>query len=96
MKPYVTPCDTAVVAVRGSMASVAAGCIASLTDFFLLRDSEISFERVCMDTPYRKRLAFLGEAVLKPYVVKFLVARQGLQWIDLCPPRKQCILVCSV
>lgn len=66
------------------MASVAAGCIASLTDFFLLRDSEFSFERVCTDTPYRKRLAFLGDAVLKPYVVKFLVARQGLQWIDLC------------
>lgn len=37
-----------------------------------------------MDTVYRKRLAFLGDAVLKSDVVKYLVARQGLQWPDLC------------
>lgn len=56
----------------------------SIKDFFALSYKGFAFYRVVNNAQHRKRLAFLGDSVLKTQVIKVLFAKEGLCCHDLC------------
>ena len=52
--------------------------VTAIIAFFHLENTTFDWEYLFTDKQYMKRLAFLGDAVLKPYVVTELIRREGI------------------
>ncbi len=52
--------------------------VITMLTFFHLQDTKIKLSQIVHNKPYLHRLAFLGDAVLKSYVVNELVAQAGI------------------
>lgn len=58
--------------------------VTAIIAFFHLENSTFDWEYLFTNIRYMKRLAFLGDAVLKPYVVTELISREGICSAGLC------------